>query len=286
MTIIEFIASPAVLLFLVALVLGIAILIISKKFAVQSNQAVDEILDILPGANCGACGLPGCQAYAEALVNEDIENTSLCSVGGADTAKELAEYLGKVVDDFNVEVASVMCMGTNYLTTSRYEYKGLKSCTAANSFQSGPKSCQYGCIGFGDCVDVCEYDAIHVIDGVAKVDADNCTACKKCVAVCPKQLIHMVPKRDDIHEVRCANLLSGVLTKKMCDIGCIGCGKCVKVCEDDAISLKLSVAFIDQAKCIQCSKCLEVCPTHSITMGLDYYPQVVEKKTKKVNEVK
>lgn len=272
----------AAVMLIVALLLGIAILLVSKKFYVKPDDAVDDLLDILPGANCGACGYVGCEAYAQALAdNPESVSVSLCTVGGPSTAEHIAEYLGQNAEDFVEEIASVRCMGSREFTQNRFEYTGLKSCAAANAFQSGPSMCQYGCMGFGDCVEVCDYDAIHIVNGVAIVDPDKCTACKKCVGVCPKQLIHMVPKHEKLHEVRCANLLSGVLTKQMCSIGCIGCKKCMKVCEDDAISMRLGVASIDQNKCTQCGKCFEACPSSCIT---EYMIYQVEKKPEKKKE--
>lgn len=265
----------ALVMLAVALALGIAILLVSKKFHVQADDKVDDILDILPGANCGACGYVGCEAYAKALATNADEPLTLCTVGGGSTVDALAKYLGQDEQEFTQEIASVKCMGSKDFTQSRYEYQGLKTCAASNVLQSGPSMCQYGCMGFGDCVAVCDYDAIHIVNGLAIVDPDKCTACKKCVGVCPKQLIHMVPKRNNLHEVRCSNLLSGVLTKQMCDIGCIACKKCQKVCEDNAIEMRLGVACIDQNKCTQCGKCYEVCPTSCIT---EYMIYRVEKK--------
>ncbi|WFF72135.1 RnfABCDGE type electron transport complex subunit B [Proteiniclasticum sp. QWL-01] len=262
------IGLPILVMGLTALILGVLITVVSKKFAVPVDTRVEDILLILPGANCGGCGYSGCSGYAEALASGSDGVTTKCIPGGPDTAESLSEYLGKSGGNFVPTVAQVYCQGTSQHTKPRYEYNGTKTCKAANLVQNGPGSCVYGCIGFGDCKTVCEYDAIEVIDGVARIIPENCVACGKCVLECPKNIIHLVPKVENAYINRCSNPLLGPIVKKTCGIGCIGCTLCVRACKYDAIKMKDSLAIIDQDKCVQCGECIKVCPSKSITMGL------------------
>lgn len=262
------IGFPVMVMTLIAAALGIVITIVFKVFETETDTRVLAVTDILPGANCGACGYSGCSGYAEALCSGEEKSTNKCSVGGAPTALELANFLGVEGDSFEAKVAQVKCQGTPAHTKNRYQYKGTMTCSAANVVQQGPGSCIFSCIGFGDCTKVCDFDAIHVVDGVAVVNTDNCTGCNKCVQTCPKSVIQLVPKRSETYLVRCSNTLSGAFVRPNCDIGCIGCQRCVKACEQGAIEMNKDLAQIDQSKCIQCGACIEVCPTHAITHGL------------------
>ena len=275
------IVFPVLVALVIATFLGIAIAIISRIFAIKEDTRVIELTEILPGANCGACGYPSCAAYAEGMVLKGDDVKTRCSFGGPDTAKEVAAYFGEEADDVVPLIAIVHCQGANYHMQNRYEYNGTMTCAAADTVQRGPGSCNWGCIGYGDCVTVCEYDAIHVIDDLARVDPANCTACGKCIPACPKHLIRFEPKREDIYAVRCANPLSGALTRRNCDIGCIGCGKCEAACQFDAVHVNGSLALIDQDKCTQCGDCWEACPTGSITFQLplpDTTPEAKERE--------
>ncbi|PKK38947.1 Electron transport complex protein RnfB [Clostridiaceae bacterium JG1575] len=262
------IALPAGFLTVTALLLGTLITIVSKKFAVPVDNRVNDILVLLPGANCGACGYSGCSGYAEALASGKETNTSKCIPGGPATSDDLSDYLGFALEVYMPIMAQVYCQGTTDRTKPRFSYEGTPTCKAANLVQKGPGSCVYGCLGFGDCKAVCEYDAIRIEDGVARIIPENCIACGKCVTECPKSIIHLVPKRENAYINRCSNPLLAPIVKKSCSIGCIGCTLCVRACKYGAITMKDSLAIINQEKCVQCGECLKVCPSKSIIMGL------------------
>jgi electron transport complex protein RnfB len=250
-----------------ALLLGIVIVITSRIFAIPVDERLEAIKGILPGANCGACGYTGCEGYAIAL-SEGEQDTTKCPVGGAEVANKLAAYLGLAAPDFIPKVAHVHCHGTVYNTQKRYEYAGTIGCAAAHGLFSGPNSCTYGCIGFGDCVHACPFGALYLAEGIAHVDSTKCTACGLCVITCPKALIKIIPKHLNAYTVKCRNKWPGVQTRKNCKVGCIGCRKCFNTCEYGAITMDGPLAVIDQVKCTHCGKCEPVCPTTAIQNGL------------------
>lgn len=253
---------PGLVMLGAALLLGILIVIISHVCAVERNETREALVDALPGANCGGCGFPGCDAYAEYLLAPGAD-TSLCSVGGVECAREIASILGTAAVEPEEKVVILHCQGTRNQTGPRYDYLGTLSCHAANGLLAGPGSCTYGCLGFGDCIEVCAFDALRIQDGIVHVNRDNCTGCGQCVKVCPKNLLHLVPVKATL-AVRCQNEWPGALTRKNCHIGCIGCGRCFKVCPSQAITLKGSLATVNQALCTHCDACIEVCPTKAI----------------------
>ncbi len=251
----------------IALVLGAVIMITAKVFAIPVNEKLEKIKSILPGVNCGTCGYSGCEGYATAL-SEGEPNAGKCPVGGVGTANELAVLLGLDEPDFVPKVAQVLCQGTTANTQKRYEYSGTPGCVAASGLFSGPNSCSFGCLGYGDCMTVCQFSAINIIDGIAVIDSARCTACGLCVDICPKKIIRIIPKHRNAYTVRCINKWPGAQTRKNCKVGCIGCLRCFKVCESDAITMDGPLAVIDPVKCTNCGKCLPVCPTSAIQNGL------------------
>jgi Na+-translocating ferredoxin:NAD+ oxidoreductase RNF subunit RnfB len=248
------------------LVFGLGLAFVSKKFAVDADPKIAEVREELPGANCGACGHKSCDAYA-AAVAEKGERTNLCTVGGPKVAAKVAGVMGVASEGMEVLAARVICAGGDSQAVSRYRYAGMASCAAAAALHSGPKACRYGCVGMGSCVEVCEYGAIYMRDGIAVIDEEMCVACRKCVDMCPKKVIAMVPLDKKV-TVRCASLDKGPVTMRNCKVGCIGCTKCVKACRFDAIRMTGPLAVIDPAKCTLCGECIPVCPTGSITTGL------------------
>ena len=249
-------------------VAAIILYVVAQKFKVYEDPRIDQVEEALPAANCGGCGYPGCRGFAEALVKADDLTELYCPVGGNDVMKTVADILGKSVEDKDPLVAVVRCSGSPDKRKRTNEYDGATSCAIAASLYAGETGCQYGCLGLGDCVEVCDFDAIHMnpVTGLPEVVDDNCTACNACVTACPNNIIELRKKnkKDRKIFVSCVNQDKGGVAKKACDVACIGCGKCVKVCPYDAITLENFLAYIDPNKCKLCRKCVEECPTHAI----------------------
>lgn len=262
MIIVVAVAVLAVLGIIFGLVLGFA----AKAFAVEKDPREEAIVECLPGANCGGCGYPGCAGYASAVVAGKAA-TNCCAAGGDVVAAKVAEIMG-VKNEATVKmVAQVQCTG-GCRGHEQYEYIGIQDCAAAARLPGGgPAGCSYGCLGFGTCESVCPFDAIHVVDGVAKVDVDKCKACKKCIDVCPRHVIQLVPLKTRRHvAITCSSKDKGADVRKICDNGCIGCGICVKTCPKGAITLENNLAKIDYEKCVGCGLCAQKCPRHLITV--------------------
>lgn len=269
---------PVIALGGIAVFFGIVLAFASKKFAVETDPRVTDVRNVLPGANCGGCGYAGCDALAEAIVRGDVTISS-CPVGGDEIAAKIAEVMGVEADTTERQVARVICCGDKDNAKEKYEYQGILDCKAAEMLAGGSKSCRYGCTGLGTCVRECPFDAIHVVNGVAVVDEDKCTACKKCIAVCPKNIIELVPVSKKVR-VLCKNQDKGKATMQACSVGCIACQKCVKACKFDAIKVENNVAKIDYSKCVNCMMCAEVCPTKSI------YANFADRKKAFINDDK
>ena len=245
------------------LFIGVFLGVAGKKFAVEVDEREEAILGVLPGNNCGGCGYAGCSGLAAAIVKGEAEIGG-CPVGGAPVAEKIGAILGVEAGAQERLVAFVKCAGTCDKAGKDYEYYGLNDCVMVNMMQAGgPKSCNYGCLGEGSCVKACPFDAIHVVDGVAVVDKEECKACGKCIAACPKKLIELVLYGQK-HLVACSSHDKGKDVMKACSVGCIGCKMCEKVCESDAIKVEGNVAHIDPAKCTNCGKCAEKCPKKAI----------------------
>ena len=248
------------------LVLGLGLAIASVLMAVPVDEKEEAIREQLPGANCGACGYSGCDAYASALSKGETDKTNLCIPGGEGVSAEIAKITGFSAGSIVPQAAVVLCKGVCENCKTKLEYSGVKSCAMAKQLFGGPKDCSYGCIGFGDCVEVCPYDAIKICDGVARIDYTICRACGLCIKTCPKNIIEMLPLHVPKASVLCKNIEKGAQTRKQCKAGCIGCMKCVKACEYGAVSVENNVASVDYEKCIGCGKCVEQCPTKSISL--------------------
>ncbi len=247
----------------IGLVCGLGLAVASKLFAVKEDERIELIREVLPGANCGACGCAGCDDYARAVC-EGTAEPNKCIPGGAATLEGINRILGTDAQAGQRMLAIVACTGRKSITGKRYEYKGLPTCSAANLLHAGGGKCQYGCIGFGDCVRGCPFDAIHLEEGVAVVDRSVCTGCGVCVDTCPKALISLIEDNDSAF-VTCSNKSKGAVAMKVCEESCIGCMRCVKACDSDAITVKDNLAFIDTVKCTNCGACIAVCPRKTIS---------------------
>lgn len=253
---------PVAILAGLGLIFGIVLAIASRVFAVKTDERIPAITEKLPGANCGGCGYSGCAALAEAIVNGTAKPNA-CTVGGNEVAAAISEIMGVPVEKTVRMRAQVMCSGTHELTTKKYVYAGAHDCIAAAKLGGGDKLCPDGCIGLGTCVGACPFDAIKVIDGVAAVDYDKCRGCGVCVAACPKHIIKLVPY-SSAHWVGCMSAQKGAVTRRECEVGCIGCHLCEKNCPESAITVNGALAEINYDKCVDCGICVSKCPRHII----------------------
>lgn len=249
----------------VGLILGAALVTASKKFYVEVDDRVTQVRECLRGANCGACGYPGCDGAAEAIVAGQAR-VDACPGNSTENIAKIAAVLGKEAVDQEPQVAYVRCAGTCGATKPKSNYVGITDCRAAVlSGGLGFMSCDYGCLGLGSCAAVCPEKAISIVDGVARVDTRKCIGCGLCSKTCPKHVIEMHP-REAKASVRCSSHDKGAAVKKVCASGCIGCGICAKQCEQGAITVEGNLATIAFDKCIGCGKCAEKCPVHAIEL--------------------
>jgi RnfABCDGE-type electron transport complex B subunit len=255
--------APVILVVVIGLIAGIILTIASKVFFVPVDETVARLSEVLPGANCGACGYAGCDDYANALGNDHSLSPSLCPVGGAEVASAIASVLGVEATAAEPKVAFVKCKGTINNTKTIMDYKGIQTCASAKNFFGGNKACAHGCMGLADCVSVCAYDAIKICDGVAVVDREACVGCGMCEKACPNNVIMMGEKKKLVY-VACNSTAPGAKTRKVCSVGCIGCKKCEKVCKFDAITIENNLATIHLDKCKNCGLCEKECPTNAI----------------------
>lgn len=244
------------------LIFGLLLAVAAVIFKVNADERIGKIEEVLPGANCGGCGFAGCGAYAAAVVEKDAP-INCCGVGGAVVTEKIGEIMGKTAEKSEPMTARVLCGGTKEAANIKYDYDGVSDCNAVLRLANGPKECEFGCLGYGTCSKVCKFDAIHVIDGVARVDEEKCTACGMCVKACPKKVIELVPKRSTV-SVLCKNRLMGKETMKMCSSGCIGCKICEKKCPVAAITVTDNLARVDFEKCEACGVCVEACPKKAV----------------------
>ena len=255
---------------------SLALYFIAKKFYVFEDPRVGQVEELLPGANCGGCGFPGCHGMADACVKERDASNSLgsllCPVGGADCMAKVASVLGVEASAADPKVAVVRCNGTLECRPKVAVYDGAKSCAVANATFSGETGCAFGCIGLGDCTKACTFDAIHMNPetGLPEVDEDKCVACGACQKACPKLVIEIrkknAAKTPAVKRVwvECVNKDKGAVARKACASACIGCGKCQKTCKFEAITVENNLAWIDSDKCKACGMCVSECPTGAI----------------------
>ncbi len=248
----------------VGLTFGILIAVANAKLRVWEDPRIATVEEILPGANCGACGFAGCRAFAEGLVKGENAPAG-CTVMGDDDRDEVAAVLGVDAGEANKRVARLLCAGGTDVATRKADYYGLESCAAAVAVTGGGKGCAWGCLGLADCAVACDFDAIHMNEqGLPVVDPEKCTACGDCVEACPLDLFTVMPV-DDRLIVQCKNLLEGEAATNVCTVACNACGRCVADAADGLIEIRNGLAVIDYSKNELANKeATARCPTGAI----------------------
>jgi len=273
--------SPTILITIVSLSLlglisAVILYFVAQKFKVFEDPRIDEIQAVLPAANCGGCGFAGCRNFAEELVKSESFEGLNCPVGGADVMGAAATILGREAPVVDPLVAVLLCNGTPEFRPRTSQYDGASDCRISHSLYIGETDCSYGCMGHGDCVRACAFDAMFM-DPKTELPViidDKCVSCGACVKACPRNLIELrkKAKKDRKIYVACSNCDKGGPAKKACQVACTGCTKCFKVCEFDAIKIKNNLAYIDARKCTFCRKCVTECPTNAI-LELNFPPR-------------
>ncbi len=254
---------PALIIALIAGVLAFFLAFLGNKLAVERDARIDDVKRQLSGANCGGCGYAGCDAFAEALVKGET-TLAACNATGKQEKENIAKILSLTVEESKKTVAVVHCNG-GHSCRDKYSYQGYGDCISAEMLAGGNKACEVGCMGLGSCTEACKYGAITVDKdkGVAIVDYEHCTSCGACLSACPKKLISRIPADAAVY-VACSNFCRGKEVMSVCENGCIGCGKCERLCPSGAIKLSNNLAVVDYDKCSKCGNCVEVCPRHCI----------------------
>lgn len=236
-----------------------------KKLRVYEDPRIDKVEEMLPGANCGACGMPGCRAFAEKVVEGEL-NPGKCTVSSADGIENIAGFLGVEASTEEKRVARLLCAGGIEEAHNKARYKGaLSTCRGEAVVAGGPKDCSWGCLGLGDCESVCDFDAISMNeDGLPLVDTEKCTACGDCVEICPKDLFILMPISHKLI-VQCKSLLEGDLATDKCSVACNGCGRCASDAAPGLIEIKNGLATVDYSKFeLALPNATKRCPTGAI----------------------
>lgn len=256
------ILTPVAAMAVLGLIFGVGLAYALKIFGIEPDPKMFKILSMLPGSNCGACGSAGCAGFAEALAKGEAVPAG-CAVSNEEARRSIAKLLGLEYGEKVKTVATVLCNGGTR-AKDKYFYKGIRSCKAATLVFGGYKVCGFGCLGLGDCADVCPFDAISMgPDGLPVVDEKKCTACGKCVKTCPKKLVVLLTVKGGYY-VKCNSNDTPSVTAKACKSGCIACMKCEKACPVQAVRVKQNLSKIDPNRCKNMGKCLEACPTKVI----------------------
>jgi len=247
---------------------AITISLVAKKFSVYEDPRINDVADLLPGANCAGCGYPGCRGFAEALVKSSDISEMICPPGGANVMTAIANILGMTASKVEPIVAVVRCNGKKEYRTVTNEYHGAKTCAIQHQLYVGESECSYGCMGYGDCATSCKFDTIYIdkITGLPVINEEKCSGCGNCVKACPRKIIEIRNKGPKLRKiyVGCNNCDKGAIVRKFCKSACIACGKCQKVCIFSAITMENNLAYIDFKKCTLCRKCVSECPTNAI----------------------
>jgi RnfABCDGE-type electron transport complex B subunit len=271
-TVLITIISLSLLAFLSAVILYM----VAQKFKVYEDPRIDEVQAMLPGVNCGGCGFTGCRNLAEALVKSDTFEGLYCPVGGAPVMQDAARILGKTAPVIESTVAVLLCNGSPENRPRTSQYNGASECRISHSLYIGETDCSYGCLGSGDCVNSCKFDAMYMdqATGLPVIIDDKCVSCGACIKACPRNLIELrkKAKKDRKIYVACSNCDKGGPARKACKVACIACNKCFKVCAFNAITIENNLAYIDATKCTFCRKCAPECPTNAI-LELSFPPK-------------
>lgn len=268
--------------------LAVVLFIVAQKFKVEENPKIEEVEQHLAGANCGGCGFAGCHQFAEACVKAAEEKNSIegmsCPAGG--NMPKVAEVLGLSVEESEPKVAVVRCNGSCQNAPKKVHYEGADICAFATTLYAGENGCPNGCLGLGDCVKKCQFDALHLNPetGLPEVDENKCVGCGVCAKSCPRGVIELRPRGKNNRRmyVSCVNTEKGAITMKNCNVGCIGCGKCAKTCPFEAIEMRGTLAYIDPSKCKSCRKCEEVCP-RGIIIAHNFPPRKPKTESPEIN---
>ena len=260
----QIIIISVILVSLLAFIIGIFLCISSEVFKVKIDEKVLKIRDCLPGNNCGGCGYAGCDALADAI-SKGMATINQCPVGGTQVAAKIGKIMGKSASEEVKKVAFIHCNGTCVNAKKLYEYNGVKDCRIVATMPNcGEKQCSNACIGYGNCINSCKFNAINIIDGVAKVDEDKCVACGQCINACPMKIIELVPYKKK-HLVQCSNKDKGKTAIEACNVSCIGCGICQKTCTKDSIKVIDNLAIMTYDSCNDCGDCSKKCPRKCIS---------------------
>jgi len=246
------------------LMLASILVLANKRLYVFEDPRIDQVEELLPKANCGACGTAGCRPFAELLVKQEIEPAK-CTVNSPDMNAYIASFLGVAMGEVEKQVARLACAGGSHVAYVRANYKGLGTCRAAATVSGGGKACAWGCLGLGDCEVECDFDAITMNQyGLPVVEADKCTACGDCVDVCPKDLFSLQPVSHKLW-MACKSRADGDVSEAQCEVACTACGKCVVDAAPGVMKLENNLAVIDYAKNHLASPvAIERCPTGAI----------------------
>ncbi len=263
----------------IGLVSAVILYVTSKKFAVYEDPRIGQVTEVLPQANCGGCGYPGCSGFASACVKAGSLNGKSCPVGGQATMEKVAAILGLEASSVEPKVAVIRCNGICANRPRLTLYDGVRSCAVAGSTYGGETGCAFGCLGCGDCVSACSFGAVRMNHdtGLPEVDEGKCTACGACAKACPRNVIELRQKGKNGRRVyvQCVNKEKGAVARRSCAAACIGCGKCAKVCPFGAVTIECNLAYIDPAKCKSCRKCETECPQHAI-VAVNFPPRKAE----------